>query len=155
MSTKRFGSALSLGIALLTAVPGTSQEATPSPAAGYAWAESCQTCHSEIYDAWAKTKHAGAWDRLNASEKKDACAGCHVTGAKGPVFDANGKTVLNRGVQCEACHGPAAGHTAGTSRTAPVRVPPSSVCEECHSDKSPKFKGFFYNGMASFSHKVK
>jgi hypothetical protein len=67
----------------------------------------------------------------------------------------DGAKVLNRGVQCEACHGPAGDHTAGTSRTGPVRVPPSAVCEGCHSDKSPKFKGFFYAGMASFSHKVK
>jgi Cytochrome c554 and c-prime len=30
----------------------------------YAWADSCKTCHKEIFDAWAKTKHARALERL-------------------------------------------------------------------------------------------
>jgi hypothetical protein len=143
-----------LGLAIGVAAP-VAQNAAPADApAGYAWADSCKSCHQEIYDAWAKTKHASALDRLSASEQEQPCVGCHLTGAKTRVVD--GRKVLNRGIQCEACHGAAAAHAADPKvKTGLVKVPPESLCEECHSSKSPKFKGFFYTGMAALSHKVK
>jgi len=152
MIPKQLASAVVVAIAVLAAAPAATQVAMPPPASGYAWADSCRTCHEDIYNAWAKTKHANALERLAPSDQEKACVGCHVTGSKERLFD--GKKVINRGVQCEACHGAAGAHTAGTSRTGLVRKPPSSVCEECHSDKSPRFKGFLYDAMVGLSHKV-
>ena len=100
------------------------------------------------------TKHASALNRLSGAEQETACLGCHVTGAKTLVRD--GAKVLNRGVQCESCHGPAAAHVADPAVPAGLtRVPASEVCEQCHSDKSPRFKGFFYSAMVGLSHKHK
>ena len=154
MNIKTFVSASVLGLAVCSAA-AVAQSAPQAPAAsGYSWAASCRSCHAEIYDAWAKTKHASALDRLSGPNQETACVGCHVTGPKTRVND--GKTVLNGGVQCEACHGGAAAHAADPAvKTGLVKVPSESLCTECHSDKGPHFKGFFYGAMAGLSHKVK
>ena len=151
MSIRTLGAAITLILAACgaTALARTAQ--APQPA-DYAWAESCRTCHEPVYEAWAKTKHAGALDRLSAAERATECVGCHLTGPRTPVLD--GTKVLNRGVQCEACHGAAKAHvTDPTVRAGLTRVPASELCEACHSEKSPRFKGFFYSGMAGLSHK--
>jgi hypothetical protein len=129
-------------------------QTTPAPpVTAYAWADSCKTCHEPVYVAWAKTKHASALNRLSAAEQEKECVGCHLTGPKTKVIDAN--KVLNQGVQCESCHGAAAAHVKDPAvRTGLTKMPPASLCEECHSDKSPHFKGFFYSAMAGLSHKV-
>src|SRR4051812_20103236 len=116
----------------------------PAPQApGYSWAESCQSCHPAVYEAWARTKHATALERLSGAEQEKECIGCHVTGPKSRVGD--GKKVLNRGVQCEACHGAAAAHAADPAvRVGLVKSPKSAMCEECHSDKGPHFRGFWF-----------
>jgi predicted CXXCH cytochrome family protein len=153
MDIRTFVSTSVLAIAV-GSTPAVSQTAAPAQTApGYAWADSCQSCHPEIYDAWAKTKHATALDRLSSTEQEQPCVECHVTGLKARVID--GRKVLNRGVQCEACHGAGAAHVANGSVIGLVKTPAESLCVECHSSKSPKFKGFYYAGMAAFSHKVK
>jgi len=144
-------------ILLLAAAVCTSvaQAQAPAPTTdGYAWAESCRNCHQAEYDAWAKTKHATALDRLSSGDQEKDCLTCHVTGPKTRVFD--GRKVLNRGVQCEACHGAAAAHAADPNvRTGLVKVPSEALCSECHSDKSPRYKGFFYGAMLGLSHRTK
>src|SRR5204862_3064590 len=95
-------------IAFCVAAP-VAQTPVPEQTTGYTWADSCKNCHQRIYEAWARTKHAGALDRLSSSEQAQPCVGCHVTGPKSRVTDGNNK-VVNRGVQCEACHGGSAAH---------------------------------------------
>ena len=151
MARHLLASTILLGFAVLSVAP---RAQTPAPAAGYGWAESCRTCHQPQYDAWAKTKHATALDRLSGSDQEKACVGCHVTGPKERVSE--GKKVLNAGVQCEACHGAAAGHAADPNvRAGLVKVPAESLCETCHSDKGPHFKGFFYSAMLGLAHKAR
>jgi hypothetical protein len=130
------------------------QEAVPTAQApGYAWADSCKSCHQAIYDSWAKTKHATALDRLSGADQEKACVGCHVTGSKTRITDAK-KKIVNRGVQCEACHGGAAAHAADPSvKTGMVKVPASAVCEQCHNDTGPHFKGFWYDAMKPLVHR--
>jgi len=153
MVMKTLVSAGVMTVAVLTAV-GRAQDPATATAPGYSWADSCRSCHKDIYDAWAKTKHASALERLSGGEQAKECIGCHVTGPKAALSD--GKKVVNRGVQCEACHGGGAAHAADpTVRTGLVKVPPSATCEECHNDKSPKFKGFWYDAMKSVVHRTK
>lgn len=133
---------------------GTLVQERGATAEGYSWAVACKACHAPVYEAWSHTKHASALGRLSAGEQEKECVGCHLTGPRSPVRD--GKTVLNAGVQCEACHGAAAAHVADpTTRTGLVRKPAAAVCEECHSAKGPHFKGFWYDAMAALSHKVR
>ena len=153
MAISTLVSALILGLTLLGG-SGPAQRPDTGPASDFAWAQSCKSCHEAIYDAWARTKHASALDRLSTSDDAKGCVGCHVTGPRERLFDG-GKTV-NRGVQCEACHGAAAAHAADPAvRTGLVKVPPAETCEACHSDKGPHFKGFFYAAMTGLVHRTK
>lgn len=150
MVMKILASCLAIGIFTFAASPG--QDAPPA-ASNYAWADACRKCHEPIYNAWAKTKHATALNLLNEQQQKQDCAGCHVTGQKSPIVD--GSRVINQGVQCEACHGPAAAHAADPTVIAGlVKTPPADTCEACHSTRGPHFRGFFYGAMAGLVHPV-
>ena len=152
MARHLFGSTILMAVALCTSLI-RAQTTVPGQEA-YAWADACKSCHDKEYDAWAKTKHATALDRLSGADQEKECIGCHVTGPKTRVSD--GKKVLNRGVQCEACHGAAAAHVADpTVKTGLVKVPGEALCGGCHSDKGPHFKGFFYSAMINLSHKAR
>jgi hypothetical protein len=151
----RFRILVLLAALLLVAAPGASAQ-TPAPE-GYAWADACKECHADIYKAWRETKHSKTLNRLDRGERaKEECVGCHVTGAQA-VVEVEGD-VVNAGVQCEACHGPGKAH-AEQAKTAPpalegLKKPAAAVCQACHNEKSPKFKGFFYAGMVSLVHRV-
>jgi hypothetical protein len=153
MRASLLAAAVTIG-AFSAIVWGAQTGPAPGPGAGYAWAESCSKCHETEYASWAHTKHATALERLSSSEQEKECVGCHVTGAKTRVI-VSGK-VVNKGVQCEACHGAAAAHVADPNvKTGLVTKPGASVCEECHSDKGPHFKGFWYDAMKSLVHTMK
>ncbi len=140
-------------VALLSLGISAHPRAQAAPAGGYAWAEACKSCHEAIYTSWSRTKHARTITRLSAENQTQDCIGCHTTGPGGKL-EVDGKFV-NANVQCESCHGPAAAHAADPAvRTGLVRKPAQEACTACHSDKSPHFRGFFYEGMLSFSHPV-
>lgn len=148
MLIKFLAAALSVGVYMTI---GHNIQTSPASAPEYAWASSCAKCHQAEYVSWKKTKHASALDRLSSAEQEQECIGCHVTGPKGKVVE-NGKFV-NKGVQCEACHGAAAAHVADpTAQTGVVARPPASTCEACHNDKGPHFKGFWYDAMKPLVH---
>ncbi len=135
-----------------------SQPTVPADTSGYVWDVACKECHSEIYDAWAKTKHKTALNRLNTAEQDQPCAACHLTGSAKPV-SLDGK-IVNAGVQCEGCHGPGKEHvdTAKAGAAVPAKfakAPGETLCVQCHSDKSPHFHGFFFTAMKGFVHKTK
>jgi hypothetical protein len=134
-----------------------SQPTVPADTSGYVWEAGCKECHAEIYEAWAKTKHKTALNRLSNSDQEKECAGCHLTGSPKPVV-VDGKTV-NSGVQCESCHGPGRAHAesakAGGTPEKFAKTPGEVTCTDCHSSKSPHFHGFFYSAMRGFVHKVK
>jgi hypothetical protein len=153
MTIRRCALAVTLAV-ILVGAGALAQSPAPGAVENYAWADSCRTCHEAQHAAWLKTKHATALNRLSGAEQDKECIGCHVTGPKTRVLE--GTTVLNGGVQCESCHGPARAHAKDPAvRTGLKKIPPTEVCEQCHSDKSPRFKGFFYGAMAPLSHKHK
>ncbi|HSL24569.1 MAG TPA: multiheme c-type cytochrome [Vicinamibacterales bacterium] len=132
------------------------QPAVPADTSGYVWDAACKDCHSEIYDAWAKTRHKTALMHLSAADQEKECVGCHLTGSLKPISE-NGK-VLNAGVQCEACHGAGREHAETAKAGTPVKFakkPAEAVCVQCHNDKSPRFRGFFFTAMKPLVHKAK
>jgi len=110
--------------------------------ASYLGVGTCQKCHAEAFEVYAESAHAQAYRTL-ASEfvhRDSNCVGCHVTGYQ----QAGGFSGLRmRGaqvdlidVQCEACHGPGAGHTRDGSY---VSVAIES-CGKCHTEnEDPTF----------------
>lgn len=148
-----------LGILALAGGSRGQEAAAPAAAEGYVWAEACKECHEPIYQAWAKTKHARAIARLGGEQRRagSACIGCHVTGPKEPVMVE--QSMVNANVQCESCHGAGKAHVdaARAGNAASVRLvksPPESLCQTCHNDKSPHYRGFFYAALKGLVHKV-
>lgn len=135
----------------------------------YVGAKKCMPCHSKIYQAWAKTKHAHAFETLkNATPEQikkmndllktnvtspaadDNCVKCHVTGfgvqpSGYPNADSTKNAVL-AAVGCEDCHGPGGAHMAvkmtdKEGKKASIKKPNEESCEGCHTKAiSPDFK---------------
>lgn len=148
---------MALLASLVTAPAVVAQESAPQGVEGYAWAGACQECHEAIHTSWAATKHATAINRLNSDERKGSqCIGCHVTGPKQAVM-VEGKQA-NGGVQCEECHGPAKAHidAARAGNVASVKLTrkaPAALCQTCHNEKSPHYRGFYYNALVGLVHR--
>jgi hypothetical protein len=98
--------------------------------AGYAGLDACATCHASAAAFWRRTKHAQAWQTLVRKERQNdvGCVTCHVTG-----------NAALPGVQCEACHGPAAAHSKQPGvHGLLVRDPPEARCRTCHNAEQTK-----------------
>lgn len=117
--------------------------ATPTKS-GYVSAAACASCHEheERFMAWTFDPHARAYEPLVArgQDLDVECIACHSTGWAEP----GGNAALTReamrtwkAVQCEACHGPLAGHPgAGVKAT----IPTVDTCLGCHDQaNSPQF----------------
>jgi 2',3'-cyclic-nucleotide 2'-phosphodiesterase (5'-nucleotidase family) len=105
-----------------------------------AGSQKCQECHAAQMTVWQDSKHAQAWDTLEKKNQhfNEDCLLCHVTL---PFYDADkvkaGNLMLMlskslKNVGCEACHGPAAAHSAGQGKI-PVARPDEKVCLVCHT----------------------
>lgn len=152
---------LAAGAAALTVAaqePPAPSTTTTAVAEGYVWGDACKSCHAAIHEAWSHTKHARTIGRLSHAEQETPCVGCHVTGPKQAIVVDD--KVVNANVQCEACHGPGKAHVeaalAGNAAPAGVvRSPGQRLCETCHNDRSPHYRGFFYSALKGLVHKTK
>lgn len=123
--------------------PGNPQASTQD----FVGADACKECHEPVHDAWAKTKHAKALDKLMVKDREgDRCINCHVTGS--PALPH---------VQCEACHGPGRRHIEaariGSVGDAPTEKIVETTCTKCHNETSPHYKPFFFNAMKGLVHR--
>jgi hypothetical protein len=101
-------------------------------------AATCSLCHSSLHETWSATRHAKAFEALEAigEDKNPACLICHTVGngQEGGFVDRATTNAL-AGVQCESCHGPGKDHRSNVSdRTLrpPVNIS-SDVCSGCHN----------------------
>ncbi len=72
----------------------------------YAGAVECKRCHEETFLSWKKGVHSSAGELLNAEEDScfagaSGCRRCHTAG-----YDEMRSGQGEKGIQCEACHGP-------------------------------------------------
>lgn len=158
-------------IAFLQASSGFAEELT------YVGNKKCTGCHRDQYKAWQGDYHAKALDDLKPGVKAEAktkgkldpnkdyttdasCLSCHATGYGKPAVAA--ADLANVG--CESCHGPGSAYKNvkimnkkkyQEARDAQHQLavaaglvePSEKLCVECHSDKSPTWKGFDYAKM--------
>ena len=117
--------------------------AAASTERSFAGVGNCGTCHADRIVQWFYDPHANAMDALSAADKArdPECVGCHTTGFAQPGgFSGVEPADIEpfKGVQCEACHGPMAGH----SRAGDVAHQTISerTCRTCHDPaNSPQF----------------
>ncbi|MGB0640041.1 MAG: multiheme c-type cytochrome [Myxococcota bacterium] len=119
----------------------------------YGSSGSCVNCHSNEFARWTLTGHAKAWMVLverNETQNPE-CVGCHTTafgkpGGLGELTPGNIRKF--KGVQCEVCHGPLAGHPQDARATAvPIT---EQTCLPCHDEaNSPDFEFESYLARAS------
>lgn len=105
----------------------------------------CGNCHVSFQGAWSQTKHASAYQDLEASgSAQSSCYACHTTNEYGNALTtAAGYNLVQDSayydVQCEACHGPGFVHVQNPSReTRPLATIKADTglttgCGECHS----------------------
>jgi len=113
----------------------------------------CGNCHVEKQKAWRSTRHAGAWNDLQASgHASPACYSCHTTnGSSNNSPDSAGFFAANDegrkfyyDVQCESCHGSGAAHMAGPESVQPhgtivADTGLATGCGTCHSGEHNPF----------------
>jgi hypothetical protein len=109
----------------------------------YATPSKCVRCHVQEFGQWAFSAHKSATSILaeRSALKNPECLGCHATGfgKKGGFGDPTPFNLSRLGgVQCEACHGPLAGHPENES-VVPQPVT-EQTCLQCHDEaNSPEF----------------
>jgi hypothetical protein len=115
----------------------------PNTPASYAVAgsASCVSCHKDDSSIWEQTKHAHAWEVLEARKMQvdPYCMQCHTTGFGLPGgFESLASTPKLLGVGCESCHGPSLGHVQ--KPTVHTSFAANDQCVRCHDhENSPTF----------------
>jgi hypothetical protein len=128
--------------------PPPDWDLTPIPPV-YDTAESCKKCHPQEFDAWAKTRHARAFESIRRTGRQDdpECILCHTLGygRKGGFTSMKDTPAFGR-VTCQACHIVAADHKdKGVKAPEPNIYINSRLCMSCHGVvQSPKFDYFTY-----------
>ena len=111
----------------------------PSPdVSKYVGAETCKTCHEEIYNSWEKTPHWKTTLNKAGGPSKQGCEGCHGPGAdhvagggdKTKIYVFKEHSRQETSARCLTCHGD--GHEQ--SHFAQSAHASSEVgCLDCHS----------------------
>jgi DmsE family decaheme c-type cytochrome len=129
-----------------TQTPGASAvSANSSDASKYVGAETCKTCHEEIYNSWEKTPHWKTTLNKEGGPSNQGCEGCHGPGAdhvagggdKTKIFVFEGRSRQETSARCLTCHGEdhEQSHFAESSHAS------SDVgCVDCHSPHHAKEK---------------
>jgi DmsE family decaheme c-type cytochrome len=119
---------------------------TPSPEVSkYVGAETCKTCHEEIYNAWEKTPHWKTTLNKKGGPSKQGCEGCHGPGAehvagggdKTKIFAFEGKPRQETSALCLSCHGEAHEQSHFTES---AHSSSDVGCLDCHSPHHAKEK---------------
>src|ERR1700723_2648532 len=115
-----FGAGLALIAGQTSPPPAKSVQSSNAPAAGapspetskYVGAETCKTCHEEIYNSWEKTPHWKTTLDTKGGPSHQGCEGCHGPGAdhvagggdKTKIFVFEGKSRQEAGARGLTCH---------------------------------------------------
>jgi DmsE family decaheme c-type cytochrome len=145
--------------------------AAPSPEdSKYVGAETCKTCHEEIYNAWEKTPH---WKTtLNKEPAHQGCEGCHGPGAEHvagggdvtKIFNPAKHSAKEVDAKCLTCHAAAHPnfdrsphakanvscincHSVHQSKEEDnlLKAPQPTLCFQCHSDTKAAFNMPFHH----------
>jgi hypothetical protein len=102
----------------------------------------CVSCHQQDNSVWAHSKHAHAWETIEAKgfHVDSYCQSCHTTGFGLPGgFASRADAKPLGGVGCENCHGPSLAHVKSPKK-ARTTFAAADQCSRCHDhENSPNF----------------
>ncbi len=101
----------------------------------------CRSCHVREFNAWVRTDHSRAFQRLKSEGNVDDedCLACHTTGYGDGGFTDLEETAFLANVGCESCHGPGKEHIDSKGEARTVRIV-AETCTRCHDDEwDPEF----------------
>ncbi len=138
-------SAILLGLGAIASVgeePPKAQFPAPYLAnATYLTSTKCKMCHSPVFQAWSATKH-GALNKALPWEKDGKLPAADVIYRHTTGYNPATNTWAEKGIACEACHGPGSEHMKATKATRKDTIlNPSkldtpgkqvSLCGRCH-----------------------
>lgn len=110
-----------------------------SHAEEYQGPDTCGACHSDIYESWKPSIHAGAYTNeffqksWTENNKNPECLKCHTTGHQTGTVRFE-----HAGVTCESCHG-AMDENHPDSAGMPIPVA-SEMCQSCHEKTYQEWK---------------
>jgi hypothetical protein len=112
--------------------------ATPGAAPAFVGEKKCKKCHIKDHKTWRDTKHAKAFEYLDAEQQKDAeCIKCHTTGYGMGGFTSVDATPELLNVQCEQCHGAGGNHIPLMDQLKKDKVDKSEYPADKKIDKTP------------------
>ena len=104
--------------------------------------DACRVCHADELAVWNDSRHAQAWQTLQADgvHVDPACQLCHTTGYGQPGgFESLAKSADRVAVGCESCHGPSQAHVERPKQRTPFVA--REQCTRCHDhENSPRFE---------------
>lgn len=143
----------------------------------YIGADQCGMCHKtekqgQQLTIWRGERHSKAFQTLQ-TERADSiakalgfntkaaetsrCLQCHVSGRNVDKKFVKDKFKMEDGVQCETCHGPGNDYKSAkimANREEAIKNGlwvfdnvGKELCENCHNENSPTFKGFEFEKM--------
>ncbi len=131
-------------------VPSSNSATTGAPSpeiSKYVGAETCKTCHEEIYDGWAKTPHWQTTLNKEGGPSKQGCEGCHGPGAdhvagggdKSKIFVFETASTKEVNARCMSCH---AGGSQHMNAINSIHTQNNVSCISCHSPHHSESKEF-------------
>ncbi len=153
----------------------TKSDASAGPSAEaskYVGAETCKTCHEDIYNAWEKTPHWKTTLNKEGGPAKQGCEGCHGPGADhvagggdvSKIFNPAKHSAKEVDAKCLTCHAgahpnfdrsPHAKANVGCNSCHSVhqskeeenllKVSQPALCFQCHADTKPAFNMPFHH----------
>jgi DmsE family decaheme c-type cytochrome len=112
-------------------------------ASKYVGADTCKTCHEDIYNSWEKTPHWKTTLDKECGASKQGCEGCHGPGADhvaggGDITKIVSFKTLSReqaSARCLSCHGDNHGQSHFTTS---AHADSAVGCLDCHSPHHAK-----------------
>lgn len=148
------------------------QHALPTDASQYAGADTCKTCHEDLYNNWAKTAHWKTTLDKHAGPSHQGCEACHGPGAdhvsaggdKTKIFSFAKASAKDIDARCLTCHSGAHpnfersehGHAQVScddchsihsfkSEAGMLKVSQPQLCYSCHTEVKPAFAQPFHH----------